>query len=122
MDFSKVLSFLSPAYGAITGQGLGKALPWLSPAYGMASGQGPFGQLLSALLGHKGMGGGQATDYQPIQGSPQNQPAIPNYALPGATPMPGQMPGYGNGGGVMGAGYGTGGPLQPGFNPYLANV
>lgn len=43
MNFGKALSFISPAYGMATNQGIGKAMPYLSPGFGMMSGKGPFG-------------------------------------------------------------------------------
>lgn len=42
MNFGKMLSFMSPAMGMATGQGIGKAMPFLSPGYGMLKGKGPF--------------------------------------------------------------------------------
>lgn len=61
MKFGKMLSFLSPAFGMATGQGIGKVMPYLSPAYGMLAGKGPFADML-------GMGGGQ---------QPQQQSSLP---------------------------------------------
>lgn len=49
MNLGSILGSLSPGFGMLSGQGLGKFLPFLSPAFG-----------LSKLLGgHGGGGGGQ---------------------------------------------------------------
>lgn len=42
MNIGKILSFISPAAGMATGQGIGNAMPFLSPMAGAAMGKGPF--------------------------------------------------------------------------------
>lgn len=84
MDIGKILSFISPAAGAVTGEGLGKALPFLSPLYGMISGKGPFASGLpgvgaSGLMGMMGGGAGTAPNTPPVVGMPQHSPSPFGY-------------------------------------------
>lgn len=75
MKLGKMLSFLSPALGMATGNGLG-FLPYLSPGIGMLSGKGPF-----ALGGH-----GDKDEQQ------QPQAAQMPAAMGMQAPMPMQQP------------------------------
>lgn len=54
MNIGKILSFISPAAGMMTGNGAGM-LPYLSPGFGAMSGKGPFGKMVGG-----GEGGGFA--------------------------------------------------------------
>lgn len=80
MNFGKMLSFISPAYGMATGHGLGKAMPYMSPGFGALSGKGPFSEMGGAMAGMGGVLPGLMGGHGGQEGGGQ----MPQQAMPGA--------------------------------------